>query len=459
MQGPHIDFPQIIEFHPFRNEKDVNDYIARLNAFPSQIDQVIELLQKGIEHKIVAYKKVIENTVTQVETFSKFTPEQSPLFAPTKKIRENLPEKDIAEITDSIRESIASKVTPAYKKLLEYLSREYINHCREKEGLWALPDGKDMYRFYAEYHTTTSLSPEEIHNIGKSEVARISSEIKVIMDKVGFKGTIRAFTENVKNRKDLYPETSEEILDGYKEILTHMDKKLTGFFGHLPEAKYDVKAIEEYREQAAPAAYYYPPPQDFSRPGYFYANTFKPEQRPKFIMEALAYHEAVPGHHLQIAIMQEQKEMPDFRRYEGSTAFIEGWALYAEKLSKEMGFYQDVYSEYGRLLMEIWRAVRLVVDTGLHYYMWTRDEAIAYCRENSGEEEHEIEVEVDRYIAMPGQALAYKIGELRILDLRKKAKNDLGAAFDIKDFHDRLLDKGALPLYELERVMTEWMKS
>ena len=237
MQGPHIDFPQIIEFHPFRNEKDVNDYIARLNAFPSQIDQVIELLQKGIEHKIVAYKKVIENTVTQVETFSKFTPEQSPLFAPTKKIRENLPEKDIAEITDSIRESIASKVTPAYKKLHDYLSREYIHHCREKEGLWVLPDGKDMYRFYADYHTTTSLSPEEIHNIGKSEVSRISSEIKVIMDKVGFNGTIREFTDYVKNRKDLYPGTSEEILDGYKEILTHMDKKLTDFFGHLPEAK------------------------------------------------------------------------------------------------------------------------------------------------------------------------------------------------------------------------------
>jgi uncharacterized protein (DUF885 family) len=457
MQGPHLDFPQLIEFHPFRNEKDVKDYIARLNAFPTQIDQVIELLRKGTENKMVAYKKVIENTITQVETFSKFTPEQSPLHSPVTKIKENFPEEDMAELTDSIKESIESKVTPAYKKLFNYLSSEYINHCREKEGIWALPDGKDMYSFYAEYHTTTSLSPEEIHNIGKREVARISSEIKTIMKKVGFSGTIREFTDYVKNRKDLYPENGDEILEGYREILVHMDKKLPDFFGHLPEAEYDVKAIEEYREQAAPAAYYYPPPQDFSRPGSFYANTYKPEQRPKFIMEALAYHEAVPGHHLQIAIMQEQKEMPDFRRYEGSTAFIEGWALYAEKLSKEMGFYLDDFSEYGRLTMEIWRAVRLVVDTGLHYYKWTRDEAIEYSKENSGEEEHEIEVEVDRYIAMPGQALAYKVGELRILELRDKAKKAFGSEFNIKNFHDRLLEKGALPLYELDRVMTNWM--
>ena len=458
MQGPHLDFPQIIEFHPFRNINDIEDYISRLNAFSTQIDQVIDLLRKGIDQKIVAYRKVIEHTITQVETFSKLTSEQSPMFSPVSKIKEILPEKDLEKLSGSIKESIESKVTPAYKKLLEYLSKDYINHCRDEEGLWALPKGKDMYGFYVQYHTTTSLSPEEIHNIGKSEVARISSEIKTIMGKVGFSGSIRGFADYMKARKDQYPETSSEILEGYKEILTHMDKKLPDFFGHLPEAKYDIKAIEEYREQAAPAAYYYPPPQDFSRPGYFYANTYKPEQRPKFIMEALAYHEAVPGHHLQIAIMQEQKEMPDFRRHEGSTAFIEGWALYAEKLSKEMGFYLDDFSEYGRLTMEIWRAVRLVVDTGLHYYKWTRDEAIEYCKENSGEDEHEIEVEVDRYIAMPGQALAYKVGELRILELRDKAKKSLGSDFNIMHFHDSLLEKGALPLYELERVMTNWIK-
>ncbi|UCH80597.1 MAG: DUF885 domain-containing protein [Nitrospiraceae bacterium] len=457
MQGPHLDFPQIIEFHPFRNVRDARDYIARLHAYPTQIDQVIELLRQGIKHKITAYKKVIENTMVQVETFSQFTPEQSPLFTPVKKLNNILSDQDLQEITVAIKDAISSHVTPAYRKLFDYLSRDYIDRCREKEGLWALPDGNEMYRFYAEYHTTTSLSPEEIHSKGKSEVARISRGINEIMEEVGFSGTIREFADYVKNRKDLYPENGDEILECYRDILTHMDKKLPDFFGHLPKASYDIKAIEGYREQAAPAAYYYPPPKDFSRPGYFYANTFKPEQRPKFIMEALAYHEAVPGHHLQIAIMQEQKEMPDFRRHEGSTAFIEGWALYAEKLSREMGFYQNVFSEYGRLLMEIWRAVRLVVDTGLHHYKWTRDEAIAYCRENSGEEEHEIEVEVDRYIAMPGQALAYKIGELRILELREKARNTLGPSYDIRLFHDRLLEKGALPLYELERIMTDWM--
>jgi prolyl oligopeptidase len=277
--------------------------------------------------------------------------------------------------------------------------------------------------------------------------------MKTVMSKIGFTGSIREFAAHVKNNKDLYPKTAEELLDSYRNILIQMDKKVPEFFGRLPKAQYGIKAIEKYREQAAPAAYYYPPPVDFSRPGYFYANTYQPEKRPKYEMEALSYHEAVPGHHLQIAIMQEMENLPDFRKHEGSTAFIEGWALYAEKLSKEMGFYQDDYSEYGRLTFEIWRAVRLVVDTGLHFYKWSRSEAINYCKENSGLEDHEIAVEVDRYIAMPGQALAYKIGELKILELREKLKEALGQEFDIKKFHDRLLENGALPLYLLEDVM------
>ncbi|MEN8261937.1 MAG: DUF885 domain-containing protein [Nitrospirota bacterium] len=453
MQGPHIDFPQIIQFHPFKTREDIDNYISRLNAFPCQIDQVINLLQTGIAHKITSFKKIIEHVLGQVETFTKFTPENHPLFSPVLKISDEFSEQDREEIKTLIKEAISASVTPAYNKLQEYLSGEYMKHCREKEGIWSLPDGTDMYRFYAEYHTTTELTPEEIHEIGKKEVERISSEMKKIMSKIGFTGSIREFAAHVKSNKDLYPKTGEELLDSYRNILIQMDKKVPEFFGRLPRAQYGIKAIEKYREQAAPAAYYYPPPMDFSRPGYFYANTYKPEQRPKYEMEALSYHEAVPGHHLQIAIMQEMENLPDFRRHEGSTAFIEGWALYAEKLSKEMGFYQDDYSEYGRLTFEIWRAVRLVVDTGLHFYKWSRSEAINYCKENSGLEDHEIAVEVDRYIAMPGQALAYKIGELKILELREKSKEALGPEFDIKKFHDRLLENGALPLYLLEDVM------
>ena len=459
MTGPHIDFPQIIEYHPFKTRQDIENYIARLHAFPRLIDQVIQNMKKGIQQKIVAFQKIMEYVLGQVETFTQFTPEDNPLFTPLLKMKNEFSNQDKEDIKKSVQEALASGVTPAYRKLYHYLSTEYMKHCREKEGIWSLPDGVDMYKFYTRYHTTTDLSPEEIHNIGKSEVEKISREMEKVMKKIGFNGSIREFAAYVSEKKDLYPKTGKEILDGYRDILSHMDKRLPDFFGRLPEAGYAIKEIEKYREQAAPAAYYYPPPRDFSRPGYFYANTYKPEQRPRFIMEALSYHEAVPGHHLQIALMQEQKYMPNFRRYEGATAFIEGWALYAEKLAKEMGFYPDDFSEYGRLTFALWRAARLVVDTGLHFYKWSRDESIQFCRETTGLEDHEIEVEIDRYIAIPGQALSYKIGELKILELREKAVNVRGSKFNIKDFHDRLLENGALPLYALETVMNEWMKS
>ncbi|RJQ56954.1 MAG: DUF885 domain-containing protein [Nitrospiraceae bacterium] len=457
MSGPHIDFPQLIEFHPFNTLEDMENYIARLNAFPRQIEQVIENLQKGISLGMTAYKRNMETAAGQAETFTKFSPEENPLYSPVLKLNDGFSEQDREGIKTSIKEALTSRVTPAYVKLHQYLSVEYIKRCREQEGIWALPDGIAMYGFFVRYHTTTDLSPEEIHETGKNEVARISSGIEKIMRKIGFTGSIREFTDYIKEKKELNFRDRQEILDSYRDILSHMDKRLPDYFGALPKAEYDIKEIEKYREQAAPAAYYYPPPDDFSRPGYFYANTYKPEERPKFITEALSYHEAVPGHHLQIALMQERKGLPDFRRYEGSTAFIEGWALYAEKLAGEMGFYKDDFSEYGRLMFEIWRAVRLVVDTGIHFFRWSRDEAVRYCRENSGEEDHEIEVEVDRYIAMPGQALAYKTGELKILELREKAKKALGPGFDIREFHDRLLENGALPLNVLENVMTRWM--
>lgn len=459
MSGPHLDIPQIIEFHSFHTRQDIDNYVKRLNSFPILIDQVIELLQKGIDHNFTAFRRVMELTLAQIEMFAKMDPENQPLFSPVSKLDDSFSAKDKEDIKNSVRTSISTNVTSAYKKLFNYLTEKYMNHCRKQEGIWALPDGIDMYRFYTKYHTTTALSPEEIHEIGKGEVARISGEIKNIIQKIGFNGNIREFTDYVKGKKELYPKSREEILDGYRTILSHMDEKIPDYFGKLPRAGYDIKEIEKYREQSAPAAYYYPPPEDFSRPGYFYANTYKPEQRPRFLMEALSYHEAVPGHHLQIAIMQEQKNLPDFRRHEGSTAMIEGWALYAEKLAQEMGFYQDDFSQYGRLNFEIWRAVRLVVDTGIHYYKWSRDEAIKYCLENSGEEEHEIEVEVDRYIAMPGQALSYKIGELKVLELRGKAMDSFGSNFNIKEFHDRLLENGGLPLFELETVIKRWMES
>jgi uncharacterized protein (DUF885 family) len=458
MSGPHIDFPQVIEYHPFHTMQDVKNYLSRLNTFPLQTDQVIKNLERGIKQNMTAYHKVMEHVIEQVETFTKFTPESNPLFSPLLKMSEDFSKQEQEDMKNAVREAISARVTPAYGKLYHYLSKDYIRQCRDREGIWALPEGVDLYRFYVKYHTTTGFSPEEIHEIGVSEVEKISSEIKKIIKETGYSGSIREFALSLKGKKDLYPEHGQEILDGYRDILSRMDRRLPDFFGKLPRATYDIKEIEQYREQAAPAAYYYSPPQDFSRPGYFYVNTYKPEQRPRFVMEALSYHEAVPGHHLQIATMQERKEIPDFRRYEGSTAFIEGWALYAERLAREMGFYQENFSEYGRLTFAIWRAARLVVDTGIHFYRWSRDRSIQYCREHTGLEDHEIEVEVDRYIAMPGQALAYKIGELKILELRDKAGKALGSGFKIREFHDRLLENGALPLYILEKVLNEWIQ-
>jgi uncharacterized protein (DUF885 family) len=460
LRGPHIDFPQIIEYQPFKSGSDIEKYIKRLNAFPRLIYQIIENLQNGIKHKIAAFKKSMEYVERQVEIFAKYDdPEENPLFIPVLKLSDGFSVQDKEEIKRSVKEALSLGVTPAYKNLYRYLIREYKGHCREEEGIWALPDGMDMYRFFVKYHTSTDLSPEEIHNIGKEEVSRINIEIKKIMKHIEFKGTIRELAEHLKHRKDLYPTEGREILAGFKDILIKMDRRLPDFFGRLPKAKYDIKEIERYREQAAPAAYYYPPPRDFSRPGYFYVNTYKPEQRARFMMESLAFHEAVPGHHLQIALMQEQSDLPEFRRYEGSTAFIEGWALYAEKLAKEKGYYRDFYSEYGRLTHEIWRAVRLVIDTGIHFYKWGRNECIQYCKEHTGLEDHEIEVEVDRYIVLPGQALAYKIGELQILKLRERAEKIFGSRFDIKEFHDRLLENGGPPLNLLETIMNEWMHS
>jgi uncharacterized protein (DUF885 family) len=424
LSGMHIGFPQITEFHPFMEKKDFENYVSRLKAFPDQIEQVIGNMKKGMENHITVFNKVMDHVLVQVEAFTGFDTEANPLFIPALKMGDDISESDKDEIGNAVKEAVSSSVAPAYEKLFHFLKNDYMHHCRDKEGVWSLPEGTDMYRFYVRYHTTTDLSPEEIHGTGKSEVKRISEEIRKIIKRMEFDGGIREFAEYVKTKKELYPETGREIVGGYRDILLKMDKKLPQYFGRLPKAEYDIKEIEKYREQAAPAAYYYPPPKDFSRPGYFYINTYKPESRPRSIMEALAYHEAVPGHHLQIAIMQELEDIPDFRRYQGSTAYIEGWALYAEKLAKEMGFYQQDFSEYGRLTNEIWRAARLVVDTGIHYFKWRREEAIQYCRENTGLEEHEIEVEIDRYIAIPGQALAYKTGELKILQLRERADID-----------------------------------
>ncbi|HEX9612437.1 MAG TPA: DUF885 domain-containing protein [Candidatus Bathyarchaeia archaeon] len=455
--GPHIDLPQLTTYHPFKTLQDYVNYVSRLTQFRRVFDQTITNLKAGLEQKIVQPRNVVEKILPQLEAQSVSTPDKSELHKPIDQIPSEIPVDQAQRITTDVNDAIMNYVIPAYTKLLKFVREEYLPKSRIRPGIWSIPNGREMYAYNIRLYTTTSLTPSQIHSLGKRELVRISKEIRAILRTVQFEGSPQQYNEALRKDKSNFYSTGEELLNGFKEILQKMDARLSEFFGRLPEAKYGFREIEEWRADAAPAAYYYAPPEDRSRPGYFYVNTFKPETRPKYMMEALAYHEAVPGHHLQIAIQQELTNLPKFRRNGGYTALVEGWALYAEFLSKEMGFYRDLLSDYGRLTAEAWRASRLVVDTGIHSLKWTRDQAIRFLKNNTASSEQDIVSEVDRYIAWPGQALAYKLGELKIRELRAKAEKRLKRLFDIRSFHDELLNDGALPLDILQVKMDRWV--
>ncbi len=455
--GPHIDLPQLATYHPFKTLQDYVNYVSRLTQFRRVFDQTITNLKAGLEQKIVQPRNVVEKILPQLEAQSVSTPDKSELHKPIDQIPSEIPVDQAQRITTDVNDAIMNYVIPAYTKLLKFVREEYLPKSRIRPGIWSIPNGREMYAYNIRLYTTTSLTPSQIHSLGKRELVRISKEIRAILRTVQFEGSPQQYNEALRKDKSNFYSTGEELLNGFKEILQKMDARLSEFFGRLPEAKYGFREIEEWRADAAPAAYYYAPPEDRSRPGYFYVNTFKPETRPKYMMEALAYHEAVPGHHLQIAIQQELTNLPKFRRNGGYTALVEGWALYAEFLSKEMGFYRDLLSDYGRLTAEAWRASRLVVDTGIHSLKWTRDQAIRFLKNNTASSEQDIVSEVDRYIAWPGQALAYKLGELKIRELRAKAEKRLKRLFDIRSFHDELLNDGALPLDILQVKMDRWV--
>ena len=455
--GPHIDLPQLITYHPYKTRQDYDNYTSRLRQFPRVFDQTIANLKTGIEKKIVQPRVVVEKIIPQLETQVVASPDKSELHKPIDEIPSSIGSDDAHRIAKELDEEITHSVVPAYTKLLKFVKEEYLPKSRTNPGIWSLPKGRAMYDYAIRYHTTTKLTPAQIHRIGKRELVRINREIRGILRKARFKGTLQRYNETLRNDKSNFYTTGQDLLDGFKRILKQMDAKLSLLFGRLPESEYGFREIEEFRADAAPAAYYYLPPEDRSRPGYFYVNTYKPETRPKYTMEALAYHEAVPGHHLQLALQQELGDLPKFRRHGGYTAFIEGWALYAERLGKEVGFYKDMLSDFGRLTQEAWRAARLVVDTGIHSMKWTRDQAIRFLKENTATTEQDIVSEVDRYIAWPGQALAYKIGEMKIRELRAKAEKKQKRKFEIRKFHDELLNDGALPLDLLAKKMTSWL--
>ena len=446
----------MIERIPLSSLEDFEDWLARLNAMADQLSQYRALLTQGMTQDRVQAQIVMSRVPAQIRGLLEGGPTDSPFFAAFRDLPADFGEEERARLATQAADVIENEINPAFESLLNFLEAEYLPASRPP-GIGALPGGKQVYARLARYYTTTELTPDEIHEIGLKEVARIRSEMEAVIAEVGFDGDIAAFNEFLRTDPQFYYETPEALLEGYQAVSKRLDPGLVKLFGKLPRAPYGVRPIPPEEAPDTTTAYYMRPTVDGSRPGWYYVNLYQPEVRPKFEMEVLSVHESVPGHHLQIALAQELTGLPEFRRNGGFTAFIEGWGLYSERLGYDMGLYTDPYSRYGQLVYDMWRAVRLVVDTGIHYFGWPRQKAIDYFLDNAAKTEADIVNEIDRYIGWPGQALAYKIGQLKMLELRGEAEEALGPRFDIRDFHDHLLGAGALPLDVLETRMDEWL--
>jgi uncharacterized protein (DUF885 family) len=395
-------------------------------------------------------------TLDQVKMLADQKPEDSPLGLPLKSFPSSIPPDQQQRIRTQMLAAIANQALPAYVRLAHYLEVTYVPAGRDQPGIWALPDGARYYQFLIRQTTTTDLTAEQIHQIGLDEVKKDEADMLAIAQKLGFTD-LKTFQASVKSDPKLRPASAEALLDAYRSYLTPMQARLPQLFGRLPKAKFEVVAVPPYLEKNSSGAYYQDGTADGSRPGRLFIDTYNFADRNLDQVESTAYHEGLPGHHLQISIAEEQKEVPEFRKYESYTAYVEGWALYTERLGKDVGLYQDPYSDYGRLEADIWRAIRLVVDTGVHSDHWTRQQMVDYFHDHSGIDETNVQTEVDRYIAWPSQALAYKIGQLKILELRDRAKKALGNKFDIRAFHDQVVDSGALPLDVLDARISAWI--
>ncbi len=448
---------QLAEFLQFQTVKDYEDWIARLNAFPVFMEQTIALLRQGQKQKTLWARVVMERVPPQID--KQITPiaEANSFYAPFKTFPKDISEAEQTRLINLAKEAITNKIIPSYKKLKEYFVKDYLPASYAEAGVWQRPDGAEYYAFLARSYTTTNLTPGQIHEKGLAEVKRIRAEMEKIKAQVGFAGTLQEFFQYLRTDAKFFYKTPDELLNAYRAMAKKIDPNLTKIFRTLPRMPYGVIPIPDNIAPDTTTAYYNSPAADGSRPGYYYVNLYKPEVRPRWEMMALSLHESVPGHHLQLALQQELGEVPNFRKYGGYTAFVEGWGLYAESLGEDMGLYTDPYDKFGQLTYEMWRAVRLVVDTGMHFYKWDRQRAIDYFKDNAAKTDQDIVNEIDRYISDPGQALAYKIGELKIKELRARAKNALGDRFDIKEFHDIVLLSGAVPLDILERNVDQWI--
>lgn len=457
-RGLQLEVAQFVSVVPVDSTKHYDDYIARLHKLPVLFDQIIEVLRQGKKDGLMPPKFLLEKTVTQCNNIADPAGEANPFSQPIKQFPDGVAEADRKRLRDAVLAAVDNDVRPAYKKLGQFLATDYAPYGRSEPGLWALPGGDGLYRFDIRQLTTTNMDPEQIHQLGLKEVARIEGEQLAIAKKLGF-SDLKSFRASLKNNPKLFAKSPQQILDTYQRYIDQMRPELPKLFGLLPKAPLELHAMQEYRAKEGAAADYQEGTADGKRPGVVWINTSDYAHRSLLTAESTAYHEGIPGHHMQISIAQTLPEMPAFRQHAFYDAYGEGWALYAERLGKEVGFYKDPYSDYGRLSDELLRAVRLVVDTGVHHKHWTRQQMVDFFHEHSSEDEPNVQAETDRYIAWPAQALSYKLGQLEILKLRDEAQKELGNRYDIRAFHDEILDGGTLPLDVLDARVSGWIRA
>lgn len=458
MAGVQQDVAQVLSIMPKAKASDFADMVARLEKSGALVEQTLALLREGLSRKLTPPRITLRDVPQQVLNAVPADPRESAAFRPFREMSAAIPAAEREALQGRALAAITNVLYPRYRELHRFLVEEYVPRSRESIACHDLPDGPAWYAHRVRRMTTTAFTPPQIHELGLAEVKRIRADMDRVIAQTGFQGGFAGFLKFLRTDPQFYYERGTELLAGYRDISKRVDLELPKLFGRLPRLPYGVLPIPSYAEKSQTTAYYQPGAGAFGRPGVFYANTYDLRTRPKYEMEALTLHEAVPGHHLQIALAQELDGVPEFQKHSETTAFVEGWALYSEKLGEEMGFYTDPYAKFGQLTYEMWRAIRLVVDTGMHALGWSRERAIEFFKANAGKSEHDIVVEIDRYIVWPGQALAYKLGELKIRELRALAEQALGSRFDVRAFHDELLGKGALPLDVLEPRMKAWIE-